>query len=104
MAQVKISSFYGQDVARPYLLIDAETGKPVTDRVNQPSANDPLLKWAKKATFASGGALIGPNSAVEVPKARSEIDIFSEVKEQSIVSCVLFDCWGCCTTISTQPN
>lgn len=39
---LQLSSFYGDKIARPYVVLDAE-GKPVQDRVDAPHVNDALL-------------------------------------------------------------
>jgi hypothetical protein len=40
---LKLSSFYGAAVPRPYVLLDKETGEPVQDRVDPPQVNDALI-------------------------------------------------------------
>lgn len=40
---LKLSSFYGAAVPRPYVLLDKETGETVQDRVDAPQVNDALI-------------------------------------------------------------
>ena len=83
-AQLKLSSFYGAGIARPYVVFDAE-GAPVKERVNQPRVNDALVEWGTKVPFESGGLLVRPKEwQGHVPsKARREFAIFEEVSAVS---------------------
>ena len=83
---VKLDSFYGGKLSRPYLVMGKD-GKPLTDRVDKPSANAPLLEWAQKVPVEAGGALQKPPVYEgNVPKSRNEFAIFCEVQRGDIIA------------------
>ncbi|KAL4427874.1 hypothetical protein ABPG75_001963 [Micractinium tetrahymenae] len=77
--QLKVSSFYGDKIARPYVVLDAE-GKPVQDRVDAPQVNDALLEWATRVPVKMGGALVKPvydgPEPQSLKEARTDFQIF----------------------------
>lgn len=82
--QLKLSSFYGNNIARPYIVLNEETGESIKDRVDAPRVNDALLDWASKTTFAAGGALqkpaaVKPEGAGLQQPPRKDFAIFLEV-------------------------
>ncbi|KAL4527496.1 hypothetical protein Ndes2526A_g08721 [Nannochloris sp. 'desiccata'] len=85
-SQVKISSFYGESIARPYMVLN-KNGQAVQDRVEKPSANAGLLAWAAKAPYEAGGALQKPAAYSKAPpKARHEFVIFCETERAEILA------------------
>jgi len=85
-SQVKISSFYGESIARPYMVLD-KNGQAIQERVEKPSANAGLLAWASKAPYEAGGALQKPAAYSKAPpKARHEFVIFCESERAEILA------------------
>jgi hypothetical protein len=83
--QVKLSSFYGPTVARPYLLLGEDKRTIIKDRVDTPSVNGALLEWASKATFEAGGVVVKPTDleTTKIVRARNEFQIFCSVRAPS---------------------
>jgi hypothetical protein len=85
-SKVKISSFYGGSIARPYMVFD-KNGQAIQERVEKPSVNAGLLAWAAKAPYEAGGALQKPAAYSKAPpKARHEFVIFCESERAEILA------------------
>jgi hypothetical protein len=60
MSQLKLSSFYGDRLARPYVLLDKE-GNALKGRVEAPAVNDALIgEWGRRAAWRCERMSAGP--------------------------------------------
>ena len=64
MSQLKLSSFYGDRLARPYVLLDKE-GNALKGRVEAPAVNDALIgEWGRRAAWRCEREVGRPPAAV----------------------------------------
>ncbi|PRW56400.1 divinyl chlorophyllide a 8-vinyl- chloroplastic [Chlorella sorokiniana] len=86
---VKLTNFYGQQVPRPYVLLD-DKGDVQKGRVDPPVINDALIEWAQKVPVKQGGTLVKPEwdgPKDELPKeARNDFQIFFEERWEDILA------------------
>ena len=79
-SQLKLSSFYGNNIARPFIVLDTD-GKTVQERVDAPKVHDALIQWANKVPFSAGGALMKPTwSGEDLKEPRNDFQIFFQVR------------------------
>lgn len=93
--QLKVSSFYGDRIARPYVLLDKDGNAVKEGRVEAPKINDALIEWASKVPVRQGGTLVKPHwDGPDAPKgARTDFQIFFQEQYDDILAAnpALFD-------------
>jgi hypothetical protein len=82
-----VGSFYGANVARPYLVLDRDGGA-VAGRVDAPRLNDALVAWAATRPFEAGGSLLRPRAwaGPTAGRARTELAIFEEERRADVLA------------------
>ncbi|KFM25950.1 hypothetical protein F751_3588 [Auxenochlorella protothecoides] len=79
---LKLSSFYGSNIARPYIVFDPQ-GAEVSARVDRPRVNDALIAWGSKVPVSAGGLLEKPRWEGEEPptlvKPLNDFQLFIKV-------------------------
>ncbi|KAL6776235.1 hypothetical protein ACKKBG_A20340 [Auxenochlorella protothecoides x Auxenochlorella symbiontica] len=86
---LKLSSFYGSNIARPYIVFDPQ-GAEVSARVDRPRVNDALIAWGSKVPVSAGGLLEKPRWEGEEPptlvKPLNDFQLFIKEKRLDILA------------------